>query len=64
MLPSMQNADGSTPALGALDQQVQRQASMLSFLDVFRSMMVLTLVLLPFLLFLRPSKNVQGGGAA
>lgn len=62
VLPQVQNADGTTPALAALYQQVQRQAAMLSFLDVFRSMMVVVLVLMPVILLLKPSKNVAGGG--
>jgi DHA2 family multidrug resistance protein len=56
-------ASGATPALGQIFAQVQSQAAMLSFLDVFRSLMVLVLVLTPVVLFLKPSKNVQGGGA-
>ena len=64
VLPQVTNADGSTPALGALYREVQRQASMLAFLDVFRSLMVVVLVLTPVIIFLRPSKNIKGGGAA
>lgn len=61
-LPQMTNADGSSPTLATLYRQVQEQASMLAFLDVFRSMMVVVLVLMPVVLFLRPSLNVKGGG--
>ena len=64
VLPQVSNADGSSPALGALDREVQQQASMLAFLDVFRSLMVVVLVLAPVILFLRSSKNIKGGGAA
>ena len=64
VLPQITNADGSTPALAALYREVQRQASMLAFLDVYRSLMVVVLVLTPVIIFLRPSKNIKGGGAA
>ena len=64
VLPRTMNPDGSTPALGALYRQVQQQASMLAFLDVFRTLMVVVLVLAPVIFFLRPSKNIKGGGAA
>ena len=56
-------SSGATPSLGQLYRQVQEQAAMLSFLDVFRDLMVLVLVLTPVVLFLKPSRNVKGGGA-
>jgi DHA2 family multidrug resistance protein len=50
--------DQTTP-LAVLYGQVQRQAAMLSFLDVFRSLMIVVLVATPLVLLMRPPK---GGG--
>jgi DHA2 family multidrug resistance protein len=50
--------DQTTP-LAVLYGQVQRQAAMLSFLDVFRSLMIVVLVVTPLVLLMRPPK---GGG--
>jgi DHA2 family multidrug resistance protein len=44
-----------------LYSQVQRQAAMLGFLDVFRSLMVLIIVLLPIVIFMRSGKGASGG---
>jgi DHA2 family multidrug resistance protein len=44
-----------------LYSQVQRQAAMLGFLDVFRSLMVLIIVLLPVVIFMRSGKGASGG---
>ena len=44
-----------------LYQQVQRQAAMLGFLDVFRSLMVLILILLPVVIFMNSGKGAKGG---
>ncbi|WP_245649212.1 DHA2 family efflux MFS transporter permease subunit [Sphingomonas mali] len=44
-----------------LYQQVQRQAAMLGFLDVFRSLMVLILILLPVVFFMNSGKGASGG---
>ncbi|MGN6820848.1 MAG: DHA2 family efflux MFS transporter permease subunit [Sphingomonas sp.] len=44
-----------------LFQQVQRQAAMLGFLDVFRSLMMLILVLLPVVIFMNSGKGASGG---
>jgi DHA2 family multidrug resistance protein len=44
-----------------LYQQVQRQAAMLGFLDVFRSLMVLILILLPVIFFMNSGKGASGG---
>jgi DHA2 family multidrug resistance protein len=42
---------------------VQRQASMLAFLDTFRAMAIVFLLVLPFLLIMRkPSHHRSGGG--
>ena len=44
-----------------LYQQVQRQAAMLGFLDVFRSLMILILILLPVIIFMNSGKGASGG---
>jgi DHA2 family multidrug resistance protein len=44
-----------------LYSQVQRQAAMLGFLDVFRSLMVLILILLPVVIFMNSGKGASGG---
>ncbi|HEX4693402.1 DHA2 family efflux MFS transporter permease subunit [Sphingomonas sp.] len=64
----MMKAKGAFAGLGdptvmpqaVLYQIVGRQAAMLGFLDVFRSLMLIILVLMPFVLLLRSGK---GGGA-
>ena len=43
-----------------LYQQVSRQAAMLGFLDVFRALMLLILVLLPCVFLMRSGKNAGG----
>jgi len=45
--------------LAVLYSQVQRQAAMLSFIDVFNSLMIVVLVVTPLVLLMRPPK---GGG--
>ena len=55
--------DGGTgTALGVLYSTVQRQAAMLSFLDVFRLLMIVILVVTPLALLLRSGKS-SGGSA-
>nr|WP_246346941.1 DHA2 family efflux MFS transporter permease subunit [Sphingomonas jinjuensis] len=55
--------DPTTTPLAVLYSQVQRQASMLAFLDVFRTLMIVVLVVAPVVLFMRASKTSgnQGG---
>jgi DHA2 family multidrug resistance protein len=53
--------DPTTLPQAILYQQVQRQAAMLGFLDVFRSLMVLILILLPVIIFMRSGKGASGG---
>ncbi|RZF66130.1 DHA2 family efflux MFS transporter permease subunit [Sphingomonas populi] len=53
--------DTTTP-LAVLYSQVQRQAAMLGFLDVFRSLMLIVLVVAPVVFLMRPSKTGGGGG--
>ncbi|VVT10784.1 Disulfide bond formation protein DsbA [Sphingomonas aurantiaca] len=52
--------DPSTTPLAVLYSQMQRQATMLAFLDVFRAMMVVVLCVAPLVLFMRSGKT---GGA-
>jgi DHA2 family multidrug resistance protein len=51
----------SAQVMGLLYQSVQRQAAMMSFLDVFHSLMIVILCVMPLLLFMRSKK--AGGGA-
>jgi DHA2 family multidrug resistance protein len=51
----------SAQVMGLLYQSVQRQAAMMSFLDVFHSLMIVILCAMPLLLFMRSKK--AGGGA-
>jgi len=53
--------DPSVLPSAILYQQVQRQAAMLAFLDVFRGLMVVVLVVAPLVLLMRANKS--GGGA-
>ncbi|HVI99534.1 MAG TPA: DHA2 family efflux MFS transporter permease subunit [Sphingomonas sp.] len=53
--------DAMTP-LAVLYQQVQRQATMLAFLDVFHVLMIVVLVVSPVALLMRSPKRGQGGG--
>jgi DHA2 family multidrug resistance protein len=62
-------ARGSDPATAmhqsytAIWGMVQRQASMLSFLDTFRTMAVVFLLVLPLLFLMKKPKHHRGGGA-
>ena len=49
--------DPSTTPLAVLYSQVQRQAAMLGFLDVFRSLMIVVLIVTPLVLLMRPGKS-------
>jgi len=53
--------DPNNIPMGVLYQQVMRQAAMMGFLDVFRFLMILVLVLTPTALLLRGGRG-QGGG--
>ncbi|WP_156680141.1 DHA2 family efflux MFS transporter permease subunit [Sphingomonas profundi] len=53
-------ADGTNAALAALYQQVQQQAQMLAYVDVYFGFMIFVLVIAPFGLFIRQGR---GGGA-
>jgi DHA2 family multidrug resistance protein len=62
-------AHGSDPvtatrqSYGAIWGMVQRQASMLAFIDTFRSLAVVFLLVLPLLFLMRKPKHHRGGGA-
>jgi DHA2 family multidrug resistance protein len=47
---------------GAVWGMVQRQASMLAFIDTFRAMAIVFLLVLPLLLMMRKPKHHRGGG--
>ena len=51
--------DPTTTPLAVLYAQVQRQAAMLAFLDVFRTLMIVVLVVAPLVLFMRASTSGQ-----
>ncbi|HET8612540.1 MAG TPA: DHA2 family efflux MFS transporter permease subunit [Sphingomonas sp.] len=53
---------GDMTPLGVLYQQVQRQATMLAFLDVFRILMIVVLIVSPVALLMRKPKIGRGGG--
>ena len=49
-------------SLGVLYGQVQRQATMLAFLDVFRELMFFVLLVSPLALFMRAPRTGGGSG--
>lgn len=49
-------APGSDTLMGVMYQQVQAQASMLAFLDVFRTLMIVILVIAPTVFLMRAAK--------
>jgi DHA2 family multidrug resistance protein len=51
--------------LSALDAEINRQAAMIAYIDDFKLMMVITLVVAPLVLLLRDGRKGQarGGGA-
>jgi DHA2 family multidrug resistance protein len=60
-LPS---ASTSTTALSQLNAEITRQASMVSYVDVFHLMTVMTVLVIPLLLLLKPApRNGQGPAA-
>ena len=56
--------DPSTLPLGVLYREVSSQAAMLSFLDVFRTLMVVVLVVAPVVLFMRAGKTSDAPAGA
>ena len=55
--------DAVTTPLAVLYQQVQRQATMLAFLDVFRALMIIVLIVAPFVLLMKAGRAAGGGVA-
>ena len=55
-------ATDSSAALGALYQQVQRQAAALAYVDVFHTFMVFVIVVTPLALLVRQGKSAAHGG--
>jgi DHA2 family multidrug resistance protein len=51
-------------ALAALDQQITAQASMIGYIDDFKFMMWMSIVVVPLLLIIRPAKGAGAGDAA
>jgi MFS transporter, DHA2 family, multidrug resistance protein len=54
----MKHAGGAA----ALDAMVTQQASMVAYIDDFRLMLYLTLIVMPLVLLLRPAKRADAGG--
>ena len=57
-----QGGDGMSTTMGVLYQTVQRQAAMQGFLDVFRELMIIVLVVTPLVLFMRSATSGQAKG--
>ena len=57
------SADPMMAPLGVLYGEVQRQAAMLAFLDVFRSLMIVVLLVAPVVFLMRSGKSGGGGMA-
>jgi DHA2 family multidrug resistance protein len=55
------SSDATTSQLAALYQMVTRQAAMLSYLDVFHTLMIFVFCVAPLAIFLRPVKGGEGG---
>jgi DHA2 family multidrug resistance protein len=51
----------STMALAQLNGEVTRQASMVAYIDDFKVMMILSIAVIPFLLFMRAQSDKRGG---
>jgi MFS transporter, DHA2 family, multidrug resistance protein len=51
-------------ALAALDQQITAQAAMIGYIDDFKFMMWMSIVVVPLLLIIRPAKRGSAGDAA
>lgn len=56
--------DPVTTPLAVLYQQMQRQAAMLGFLEVFWWLMIVVIVVAPLVFLMRPGKSGGGGGMA
>ncbi|MGI4812728.1 MAG: DHA2 family efflux MFS transporter permease subunit [Janthinobacterium lividum] len=63
--PLLQDPSGSALssfALAALDQQITAQAAMVGYIDDFKAMMWMTIVVAPLLLVIRPPRPGASGG--
>ncbi len=49
--------------LAAINAEVTRQASMIAYLDDFKAIMIITLVLVPLVLLISPTRPARGGAA-
>lgn len=56
--------DAPLATLGLLYQQVQQQAAMLAFLDVYWKIMIIVLVMSPLVFLMKKTKSNEGGGMA
>ena len=52
-----------SPGVAALNEEVNRQAAMIAYLDDFRLLLVLTLMVIPALLLVRPARKQQPAAA-
>jgi DHA2 family multidrug resistance protein len=53
-------SDASTSQFAALYQMVTEQAAMLSYIDVFHTLMLVVFCITPLAIFLRPTKGQEG----
>jgi len=60
--PSGQGPSAFT--LAALDQQITAQATMIGYIDDFKFMMWMSIVVIPLLLIIRPARQVNREDAA
>jgi len=56
--------DAAVTPVAVLYQQVQREATMLAFLDVYRQLMIVVLIVAPLVFLMRAGKSGGGGGMA
>ena len=54
----------TTAGLSALNAEITRQATMISYVDVFVLLMVLTIALMPLLLLLKDTRGMPESGGA
>ncbi|MDE2276161.1 MAG: EmrB/QacA family drug resistance transporter, partial [Burkholderiales bacterium] len=57
-------APASPAGLAMLNAEITRQASMIAYLDDFKLMLVLTLLVIPLLWLIRPARRPLAGAAA
>ena len=54
---------GNSANLAALNEEITRQATMIAYLDDFWLMLIMTLLVIPLLLLIRPAKRATRAGA-